>query len=62
MRIREIAKEHNIPIVQNPPLARALFATVDIDAEVPEEHYKAVAEVISYIMKLKNRTSWSNRK
>ncbi|PLW78829.1 flagellar biosynthesis protein FlhB [Cohaesibacter celericrescens] len=62
MRIREIAKEHSIPIVQNPPLARALFATVDIDAEVPEEHYKAVAEVISYIMKLKNRTSWSNRK
>ena len=61
MRIREIAKEHDVPIVQNPPLTRALYATVDIDDEVPEEHYKAVAEVIGYIMKLKNRTSWSSR-
>ena len=61
MRIREIAKEHNIPIVENPPLTRALYATVDLDDEVPEEHYKAVAEVIGYIMKLKNRTSWASR-
>nr|WP_321444015.1 flagellar biosynthesis protein FlhB [uncultured Cohaesibacter sp.] len=61
LRIREIAKEHNVPIVQNPALTRALYATVDIEEEVPEEHYKAVAEVIGYIMKLKNRQSWSNR-
>nr|WP_321459991.1 flagellar biosynthesis protein FlhB [uncultured Cohaesibacter sp.] len=61
MRIREIAREHNIPIIENPPLTRALYATVEIDDEVPEEHYKAVAEVISYIMKLKNRSSWSSR-
>ncbi len=61
LRIREIAKEHDVPIVQNPPLTRALYATVDIEEEVPEEHYKAVAEVIGYIMKLKNRQSWSNR-
>jgi flagellar biosynthetic protein FlhB len=53
LRIREIANENEIPIVENPPLARALFATVDIDQEVPPEHYKAVAEVISYIMTLK---------
>jgi flagellar biosynthetic protein FlhB len=53
LRIREIANENKIPIVENPPLARALFATVDIDQEVPPEHYKAVAEVISYIMTLK---------
>lgn len=62
LRIREIAKEHDVPIVQNPPLTRALYATVDIEEEVPEEHYKAVAEVIGYIMKLKNRKSWSNRR
>ncbi|TLP48546.1 MULTISPECIES: flagellar biosynthesis protein FlhB [Cohaesibacter] len=62
LRIREVAKEHDIPIVQNPPLTRALYATVDIEEEVPEEHYKAVAEVIGYIMKLKNRQSWSNRR
>ena len=40
-RIREVAKDHKIPLVENPPLARALYATVDIDEEVPEEHYKA---------------------
>nr|WP_321525089.1 flagellar biosynthesis protein FlhB [uncultured Cohaesibacter sp.] len=60
MRIREVAREHGIPIIQNPPLTRALYATVEIDDVIPEEHYKAVAEVISYIMKLKNRSSWSS--
>lgn len=53
LKIREVATQHNIPIVTNPPLARALFATVDIDQEVPPEHYRAVAEVISYIYRLK---------
>jgi flagellar biosynthetic protein FlhB len=52
-RIRELAGEHSIPIVENPPLARALHATVDIDEEVPPEHYQAVAEVIGYVMKLR---------
>jgi flagellar biosynthetic protein FlhB len=41
-----------VPVVENPPLARTLHATVEIDAEVPAEHYKAVAEVISYVMRL----------
>ncbi|MEM8800610.1 MAG: flagellar biosynthesis protein FlhB [Pseudomonadota bacterium] len=54
-KIREIAKDHDIPLVENPPLARALYATVDIDEDVPPEHYEAVAKVISYIMKLKKR-------
>lgn len=53
LKIREIAAEHNIPIVENPPLARALHATVEIDEEVPAEHYKAVAEVIGYVMRLR---------
>ena len=52
-RIREVAEENGVPIVENPPLARALFATVDIDEEIPVEHYKAVAEVIGYVMNLK---------
>jgi len=52
-RIRDLANEHEIPIVENPPLARALYATVELDREVPPEHYKAVAEVISYVMKLR---------
>ncbi|MCA0399664.1 MAG: flagellar biosynthesis protein FlhB [Proteobacteria bacterium] len=55
LRIREIAGEHDIPIVENPPLARALYARVDIDQEIPEEHYKAVAEVIGYVMRLRRR-------
>ncbi len=54
-RIREIAKEHGIPIVENPPLARGLFAACDVDDEVTPEFYKAVAEVISYIFRLKRR-------
>jgi flagellar biosynthetic protein FlhB len=52
-KIREIARAHDIPIVENVPLARALYATVDIDQEIPTEHYHAVAEVIGYVMRLK---------
>lgn len=52
-RIRELAAKHEIPIVENPPLARALYK-VDLDQEIPVEHFRAVAEVISYIMKLKD--------
>jgi flagellar biosynthesis protein FlhB len=56
-RIREIAAEHNIPIVENVPLARALYATVEIDAEIPVEHYHAVAEIIGYVMGLRRGLS-----
>ncbi|MBI5261736.1 MAG: flagellar biosynthesis protein FlhB [Bradyrhizobium sp.] len=52
-KIREVAREHDIPIVENVPLARALYATVEVDEEIPVEHYHAVAEVIGYVMKLK---------
>jgi flagellar biosynthetic protein FlhB len=52
-KIREIAKKHDIPIVENVPLARALYATVDVDDEIPVEHYHAVAEIIGYVMGLK---------
>ncbi len=51
-KIREVASEHGIPVVENPPLARAVHATVEIDQEIKPEHYKAVAEVIGYIMRL----------
>ena len=53
LKIRELAKENKIPIVENPPLARALYADVELDQEVPVQHYKAVAEVISYVFQLK---------
>jgi flagellar biosynthetic protein FlhB len=54
-RIRETAREHDVPLVENPPLARALFASVDLEQEIPAEHYKAVAEIISYVFQLKGR-------
>jgi flagellar biosynthesis protein FlhB len=53
LKIREVAKEHDIPLVENVPLARALYATVEIDDEIPVEHYHAVAEIIGYVMGLK---------
>ena len=53
MKIRQVAAEHAVPVVENPPLARALHATVEIDEAIPPEHYKAVAEVIGYVMKLR---------
>ncbi len=54
-KIREIAAAAEVPVVENPPLARGLYASVDIDQEVPAEFYKAVAEVIGYIYKLKKK-------
>ena len=55
LKIREIAEGADVPVVENPPLARALHASVDIDEDIPEEHYRAVAEVVGYVMKLKKR-------
>lgn len=52
LRIREVAKQHDVPIVENPPLARALYASVEVDDAIPTEHFKAVAQVIGYVMKL----------
>lgn len=53
LRIRELAEEHSVPVIENPPLARALHKSVELDQEVPPEHYKAVAEVIGYVMRLR---------
>jgi flagellar biosynthesis protein FlhB len=61
LRIREVAKEHDVPIVENPPLARALFASVKIDESIPGEHFQAVAEVIGFVMRLKNGAGWKAR-
>jgi flagellar biosynthesis protein FlhB len=57
LKIREVAGEHGVPIVENVPLARALYATVDIDDEIPVEHYHAVAEIIGYVMGLRRGVS-----
>jgi flagellar biosynthetic protein FlhB len=55
LRIRDVARESRVPVVENPPLARALYKAVDLDQEIPVEHYKAVAEVIGYVMRLRGR-------
>jgi flagellar biosynthetic protein FlhB len=56
LRIRAVAEENEVPVVENPPLARALYKAVDLDQEIPVEHYKAVAEVIGYVMRFRRRT------
>lgn len=53
LKIREVAKENNVPIIENPPVARALFKDVEISQDIPSEHYKAVADIIRLVMKLK---------
>ena len=55
LRIKALAEENDVPIVENPPLARALFASTELDQTIPQEHFKAVAEVIGYVMQLKNQ-------
>lgn len=54
-RIRAVAEEHKVAVIENPPLARALYASVEVDQEIPTEHYRAVAEIIGYVMRLKGK-------
>jgi len=54
-KIREVAEAACVPIVANPPLARALYR-LELDAEIPAEHYKAVAEIIAYVWRLGRRS------
>lgn len=56
-RIKEIAKENHVDIVENKPLARMLYYNVDLDAEIPPELYQAVAEVLAYVYQLHNQVS-----
>ena len=55
LRIRAVAEENNVPVVENPPLARALHAAIEIDDPVPAEHFKAVAQVIGYVLRLQGK-------
>jgi len=59
LKIREIATASGVPIVESPPLARALFASAEIEQPIPVEHYAAVAEIISYVMRLARRAAAS---
>lgn len=55
LKIRELAEEHRVAVVENPPLARALYKDVEIDEAIPPDHYKAVAEVIGTVMRIMQR-------
>jgi flagellar biosynthetic protein FlhB len=55
LRIRAVAEENDVPVVENPPLARALHAAIEIDDPVPAEHFKAVAQVIGYVLRLQGK-------
>jgi flagellar biosynthetic protein FlhB len=57
-RIREMAEDNDVPIVENPPLARALYASVEIDQDIPPDQYKAVAEVIGFVMRQRQSGGW----
>jgi flagellar biosynthetic protein FlhB len=54
LRIREKAREHQVPIIENPPLAQALYHSVEVGQEIPPHLYRAVAEILAYIFKLMN--------
>ena len=56
-KIREIAESNNVPIVENPPLARTLWRNVEIGQEIPSDLYSAVAEVLAYVYKLNKKHS-----
>jgi len=55
LKIRAVAEENDVPVIEDPPLARALFATAEIDQPIPRQHYEAVARVIGVIMRLSSR-------
>jgi flagellar biosynthetic protein FlhB len=55
LRIRAVAEDNDVAVVENPPLARALYAAVEVDDPVPPEHFKAVAQVIGYVMRLQGK-------
>ena len=60
LRIREIAAEHDIAIVENPPLARAIYKQVEVDQEIPAEFFSGVAEVLAYVYRTSRRKlSWA---
>jgi len=56
-RIREIAAASRVPIIEKPPLARALYATVDVGQQIPAEHFQAVAEILAYVYRMEGRAA-----
>ena len=55
--IREVAREHDVPLMEDPPLTRALYRAVKVGQAVPEKFYQAVATVLSHVYRLHGRTA-----
>jgi flagellar biosynthetic protein FlhB len=55
LKIRAVAEENNVPVVEDPPLARALYATVEVDQAIPAQHYQAVAKIIGFVLNAAKR-------
>ncbi len=55
LRIRQLARKHDVPVIERPPLARALYWGVEVGQEIASEHYEAVAEILAYVYRLENR-------
>ena len=55
LRIRAVAEENGVTVVEDPPLARALYATTEVDAQIPEQHFQAVAKVIGFVLNRRRR-------
>lgn len=58
LKIREVARDAEVPVIENPPLARSLYANVDLDGEIRPEDYRAVAEVIGFVMQARRKRAW----
>jgi flagellar biosynthetic protein FlhB len=55
LSIRTLAEDFDVPIVENPPLARTLYFSTEVDMEIPENLFKAVAQILAYVYTLKNK-------
>jgi flagellar biosynthetic protein FlhB len=61
LKIREVAEANNVPVIEDPPLARALYATVELDQSIPREHFEAVAKVIGFVLSASRRRARAHR-
>jgi flagellar biosynthetic protein FlhB len=61
LKIREIAKEHRVPLVENKPIAQSLYKTVEVGEPIPQKMFKAVAEILAYVFNINNKRQNTSR-
>jgi flagellar biosynthetic protein FlhB len=60
LRIRDLARESGVEVIEDPPLARALYAAVEVDGSIPRQHFEAVATIIGFILGKRTRSAGAN--